>query len=229
MAKLIVFITVLFSFLAATSFGSSSENCNEIYAIQVVNEFRHDPKAFTQGLLYGGNDTLFESTGINGLSTVRKVNLYTAQIEALHKMDDAYFGEGLTLLGESLRNLVIICMMAGDLRPMGKYCLEVMDLPLYIKLTLKQWKSDCVVRISPLDGTVTGWVLLPELREGLTRAGYDVDVLNGIAWDAENNRIFVTGKLWPKVYQIKLHPNKKPLRLPIEEMCLRGPDDYVKV
>lgn len=39
----------------------------------------------------------------------------------------------------------------------------------------------------------------------------------------------VTGKLWPKMYQIKLHPNTKPLRVPLKEMCLRGPDDYVKV
>ncbi|KAI7731137.1 hypothetical protein M8C21_013909 [Ambrosia artemisiifolia] len=83
--------------------------------------------------------------------------------------------------------------------------------------------SDCIVRISPSDGTVTGWVLLNELSKGLIRDGYIIDVLNGIAWDADNDRIFVTGKLWPKLYEIKLHPRKKPLPHPIERMCLQGP------
>ncbi|XP_076931024.1 glutaminyl-peptide cyclotransferase-like [Bidens hawaiensis] len=87
------------------------------------------------------------------------------------------------------------------------------------------WQSDCIVRISPLDGTVTGWVLLQELSDELIRAGYNIDVLNGIAWDADNKRIFVTGKFWPKVYEIKLHPQKNTLPSAIEKMCLRGPSD----
>lgn len=85
------------------------------------------------------------------------------------------------------------------------------------------WMSDCIVRISPTDGSVTGWILLPELRKGLIDAGYNIDVLNGIAWDADNKRIFVTGKLWPKLYEIKLHPQRKPLRSSIEKMCLFSP------
>ncbi|KAI3731335.1 hypothetical protein L1987_62523 [Smallanthus sonchifolius] len=303
-----VFITLL-SLLAVTSFGSSCETSDQIYAIEVVNEFRHDPAAFTQGLLYGGNDTLFESTGLDGFSSVRKVNLQTAKIEALHKMDDTYFGEGLTLLGERLYQLTWLTKTgfiydrynlskfekfshdmndgwglatdgkvlfgsdgSSSLYKINPQTMEVIQehvikykdhevnnlneleyinnevwaniwqlvsysdtrLNVHLSIVTINFKihsniltsqSACVVRISPLDGTVTGWILLPELREGLIRAGYHIDVLNGIAWDADNNRIFVTGKLWPKIYEIKLHPDKKPLRLPIEKMCLQGPDD----
>uniref|UniRef100_A0A2P2LB73 Uncharacterized protein MANES_06G152500 n=1 Tax=Rhizophora mucronata TaxID=61149 RepID=A0A2P2LB73_RHIMU len=72
----------------------------KIHAIQVLNEFPHDPKAFTQGLLYAGNDKLFESTGLYGQSSVRRVALQTGKVEIIQMMDSSYFGEGLTLLGD---------------------------------------------------------------------------------------------------------------------------------
>jgi glutamine cyclotransferase len=70
--------------------------------VTVVNVFPHDPQAFTQGLLYTGNDTLFESTGIRGKSSVRKVALRTGKVEKLKKLDGSLFGEGLTLLNNRL-------------------------------------------------------------------------------------------------------------------------------
>ncbi|CAK9185073.1 unnamed protein product [Ilex paraguariensis] len=81
------------------NFGTKTSR-NQLYFIEVINEFPHDPNAFTQGLLYGGNDTLFESTGLRKHSSVRKVELQTGKVEAIQKMDNVYFGEGLTLLGE---------------------------------------------------------------------------------------------------------------------------------
>ncbi|ANM67423.1 glutaminyl cyclase [Arabidopsis thaliana] len=84
------------------SSGSSLDLSHRINEIEVVAEFPHDPDAFTQGLLYAGNDTLFESTGLYGKSSVRKVDLRTGKVEILEKMDNTYFGEGLTLLGERL-------------------------------------------------------------------------------------------------------------------------------
>ncbi|XP_076945504.1 glutaminyl-peptide cyclotransferase-like [Bidens hawaiensis] len=266
-------LVFLFSLLAAAT------SADHIYSIQVVHVFRHDPAAFTQGLLYGGNDTLFESTGLNGHSSVRKVNLQTTKIEALHKMDDTVFGEGLTLLGERLYQLTWLTQTgfiydrhnlskvekfshhmkdgwgfatdgkvlfgsdgSSSLYKINPHTMEVIqehaikykDHEVYNLNELEYindeiwaniWQSDCIVRISPLDGTVTGWVLLQELREGLIRAGYNIDVLNGIAWDADNKRIFVTGKFWPKVYEIKLHPHKNTLPSAIEKMCLRGLSD----
>jgi glutamine cyclotransferase len=62
------------------SSGSSLDLSHRINEIEVVAEFPHDPDAFTQGLLYAGNDTLFESTGLYGKSSVRKVDLRTGKV-----------------------------------------------------------------------------------------------------------------------------------------------------
>jgi glutamine cyclotransferase len=64
------------------------------------------------------------------------------------------------------------------------------------------WKTDRIARISPKDGRVTGWIDLAGLLPSSERAG--TDVLNGIAYDAAGDRLFVTGKLWPRVFEIKL-------------------------
>lgn len=64
------------------------------------------------------------------------------------------------------------------------------------------WQTDRIVKISPLDGRVTGSVDLAGILPWHERAG--TDVLNGIAYDAAGKRLFVTGKLWPKLFEIKL-------------------------
>ena len=64
------------------------------------------------------------------------------------------------------------------------------------------WQTDRIARISPKDGRVTGWIDLAGLLPPSDRAG--ADVLNGIAYDAAGDRLFVTGKLWPRVFEIKL-------------------------
>ncbi|BFG23399.1 hypothetical protein CerSpe_096730 [Prunus speciosa] len=250
-----------------------------IFSIEVVNEFPHDPNAFTQGLLYAGNDILFESTGLYGKSSVRKVALQTGKVEVLQKMDASYFGEGLTLLGERLFQVTWLTKYGfiydrKNLSKFEKFTHEMHDGwglatdgkvlfgsdgssvlykidPQTLKVTDKRivkykdhevhnlnelefvkgevwanvYQTDCIARISHEDGRVLGWILLPNLREGLLASGnHGIDVLNGIAWDSDKKRIFVTGKLWPKLYEIKLHPIKKHFRDgAIEELCLRRP------
>jgi glutamine cyclotransferase len=66
------------------------------------------------------------------------------------------------------------------------------------------WQTDRIARISPSTGRVTGWIDLRGLLSPREAAG--VDVLNGIAYDAARDRLFVTGKLWPKLFEIKLVP-----------------------
>jgi glutaminyl-peptide cyclotransferase len=68
------------------------------------------------------------------------------------------------------------------------------------------WMTDYVARIAPATGRVTGYIDLRGLLSAAERARVDADggVLNGIAYDAEHDRLFVTGKLWPKVFEIKL-------------------------
>jgi glutamine cyclotransferase len=67
------------------------------------------------------------------------------------------------------------------------------------------YMEDVIVRISPKNGRVTGWIDLSELRSYLARSAR-VDVINGIAYDGEANRIFLTGKYWPKIFEIQINP-----------------------
>ncbi|KAJ0670290.1 putative glutaminyl-peptide cyclotransferase transcription factor WD40-like family [Helianthus annuus] len=220
--QMLFFIITLFSLLIPNSFGSvTQQNADQIYSIEVVKEFSHDPAAFTQGLLYGGDDTLFESTGLNG-----HIKTFS------HHMRDGwgFATDGKVLFGSD-GSSTLYKINPQTMEVIQEHVIKYKDHQVYNLNELEYinnevwaniWQSDCIVRISPSDGTVTGWILLPELSKGLIHHGYTIDVLNGIAWDADNNRIFVTGKLWPKLYQIKLHPHKKPLSSPIEKMCLRG-------
>lgn len=247
----------------------------QIYTFEVVKEYPHDRKAFTQGLLYAGNGTLYESTGLYGRSSVRRVALQTGKVKAQHNIDSSLFGEGLTLLDERLyqvtwketfgfiydrRNLNQLSkfdhqMTDGwGLATDGKiffgsdgtstlYQMDPQTMKVIKKHTIKYggveviylneleyvngevwanvWQTDCIARISPADGTLIGWIILSSLREGLIAAGEeDIDVLNGIAWDAQGNRIFVTGKLWPKLYEIKVRPSNDQSHEGIKQLCI---------
>src|SRR5690606_31595640 len=65
------------------------------------------------------------------------------------------------------------------------------------------WQSDDVIVIDPDTGAVTGRIDFSPLRRELGNAR--VDVLNGIAWDAEGQRLFVTGKYWPKLFEVRIN------------------------
>uniref|UniRef100_A0A9I9CQD8 Glutaminyl-peptide cyclotransferase n=1 Tax=Cucumis melo TaxID=3656 RepID=A0A9I9CQD8_CUCME len=235
-----------------------------IYSIEVVNEFPHDPRAFTQV-----QESEFQSS-------VRKVALSTGKTEVLHKMDDSYFGEGLTLLGERLFQVTWLKKtgfiydqdnlnevkefthqmtdgwgLATDGKILygsdGTSTLYQIDPETFIvtnkwvvryqgdevhnlnelefingEVWANVWMTDCIARISVRDGSVLGWVLLPTLRRKLLQEGKQIDVLNGIAWDSGKNRLFVTGKLWPKLYEIKVQPSKENYGDErIKQLCLR--------
>ncbi|XP_038686220.1 glutaminyl-peptide cyclotransferase-like isoform X1 [Tripterygium wilfordii] len=249
----------------------------QIYGIQVIKEFPHDPGAFTQGLLYVENDTLFESTGLYGQSSVRKVALKTGKVEAFQKMNSSYFGEGLTLLGQRLFQVTWLKktgfiydrnnlsrfkefthqMQDGwGLATDGKvlfgsdgtstlYHIDPKTLKVIRQDVVKYngqevrflnelefiggevwanvFMTDCIARISREGGMVLGWILLPQLRKGLIAAGYDgIDVLNGIAWNNKDDRVYVTGKLWPKLYEIKLLPTNKFHSADVKRLCLQS-------
>ncbi|MBI2150399.1 MAG: glutaminyl-peptide cyclotransferase, partial [Acidobacteria bacterium] len=70
------------------------------------------------------------------------------------------------------------------------------------------WHEDRIARISPKDGAVLGWVELAGLLPKADRPTDPEAVLNGIAYDASGDRLFVTGKLWPKIFEIRLIPKK---------------------
>src|SRR5262249_41671776 len=67
------------------------------------------------------------------------------------------------------------------------------------------WQTDRIARISPADGRVVGWIDLAGLLAPAERESADA-VLNGIAYDTLGDRLFVTGKLWPKLFEIRVVP-----------------------
>jgi glutamine cyclotransferase len=226
-----------------------------LFKVRVVKKYPHDPEAFTQGLLFA-NGFLYESTGLYGKSSLRKVELETGRIVQKYELPSQYFAEGLTLWGGSLIQLTwksekgfvynpksfsverefsysgegwglthdgkSLIMSNGTeellfLDPttlVKQRSLRVLDRgrPLgslndleYIKgeIFANIWHEDLVARISPEAGEVTGWIDMSDLRKELP-PGSDAEVLNGIAFDAQNNRIFVTGKLWPLLFQVEI-------------------------
>ena len=224
------------------------------YTYQVINTFPHDPEAFTQGLEYR-DGVLYEGTGQNGKSTVRKVALETGAVLHQVAIPEKYFGEGITIAQDRLieltwqhgtgfvydlgrfqllstfsypgegwgltHNAGIVYMSDGTpqirlwdaatLAEKSRITVKDGDQPVpelneleWVKgeIYANVWQTDRIVRISPSDGKVTGWIDLTGLLTPAERA--HTDVLNGIAYDAEKDRLFVTGKLWPKLFEIKV-------------------------
>jgi glutaminyl-peptide cyclotransferase len=81
--------------------------------------------------------------------------------------------------------------------------LEYIDGEIYANI----WQEDRIARISPETGQVLAWIDLTDLLAPADRSGHE-DVLNGIAYDPAGKRLFVTGKLWPKLFEIELVPRK---------------------
>jgi len=225
------------------------------YSFKVVAEYPHDPAAYTQGLEYE-NGFLYESTGRERQSTLRRVNLQTGEVVQRTSLGDEYFGEGLTLLGDKVvqltwRNNVGFIYNKGTLAKIGDFrygsfkegwglCfdgnrlilsdgtsrlyflnkdsyaeegfIEVYDSkgPLdslneleYIdgKIYANVYTKDIIVIIDPMTGAVEGEINLIGIYPD--KADYDNE-LNGIAYDRSGDRLFVTGKLWSKLYHIEL-------------------------
>jgi len=225
------------------------------FGYRVVREYPHDPAAFTQGLLYH-DGFLYESTGLQGQSSLRKVELETGRVLQRFDVSGQYFAEGLALFGERLYQLTWQSRLGFvyDLRTFQVQRLfnyrgegwglthngtslilsdgsnrlryfhpetfdpqqevEVFDgqRPLTLLNELEYidgevwaniWQSERVARINPTTGQVLGWIDLSGLLSAEDRRR-PVDVLNGIAYDPQGKRLFVTGKLWPKLFEIEL-------------------------
>ena len=93
----------------------------------------------------------------------------------------------------------------------GKPVKELNELEyIHGEIYANVWFTDRIARISPATGRVTGWIDLKGLMPR-SQLSDDGAVLNGIAYDAEHDRLFVTGKLWPKIFEITLVPEKAKL------------------
>ena len=228
------------------------------YSYRVVRSFPHDPDAYTQGLLYR-DGFLYESTGRNGHSSLRKVRFETGEVLQIRRLDSRYFGEGLANVGDELLQLtwtteigfvvdlatfeprrtfsytgegwgltydgrrvimsdgspVLRTLDPKTLRQTGRLVVRDAGVPVeqlneleIVKdeIFANVYQTDRIARISPRTGEVTGWVDLSGILSPRDAAGLDrMDaVLNGIAYDAQADRLFVTGKLWPKLFEIQV-------------------------
>jgi glutaminyl-peptide cyclotransferase len=226
------------------------------YDYEIIAVYPHDRHALTQGLLYR-DGALYESTGLLGRSSLRKVQLESGNVLQQRNLNQSYFAEGLadwndTLIQltwraemgivydlatfeplkifnysgegwgltrfenslvmsngsaellfldpETLKEKRRVTVRAGE-PVMGLNELETVDGKIFANV----WPTDTIAIIDPNNGMVTGWIELAGLLPASDRTHY-VDVLNGIAYDNDNNRLFVTGKLWPKLFEIKLRP-----------------------
>lgn len=228
------------------------------YGYEIVNRYPHDPAAFTQGLVWHDGH-LYEGTGTEGASSLRKVKLESGEVVRKVDLDPEVFGEGIAVWRGSIiqltwqhgiafvRNLadlrerkrlhysgegwgltsdgarlimsngsstltfrdpetfrvvgtVDVAFRGRSLRALNE--LEFVDGKVWANV----WMTNQIVMIDPASGQVTGVLDLTGILSPVDRGGAPVDVLNGIAWDSEDQRIFVTGKYWPKLYEIRLVP-----------------------
>jgi glutamine cyclotransferase len=240
--------------LSTASSGHQARATAPVFGYKVVRSYPHDPRAFTQGLVYL-DGVFYEGTGQLGQSTIRKVRPETGEVLQIRRIDDQYFGEGIVIWEGSLIQLTwqhglgfVYDRETFEPKSTFKYSGEgwglthdgrrlIMSdgtpvLRLLDPKTLKQigrlpvhdgavpvddlnelewvkgeiyanvWQTNRIARISPKTGQVTAWI---DLRGLLSpREAVGVDVLNGIAYDPKGDRLFVTGKLWPRLFEIEL-------------------------
>ena len=227
----------------------------------IVTRYPHDCQAFTQGLeIHEG--VLYESTGRNGLSTLRRTVPDTGVVEKSVPVPAEFFAEGLTVMKDRIyqltwqnqkgfvydrttlrklsefsytgegwglandgHSLIMSDGVTNRLRFLnpetfqpertvnvndehGQPLLNLNELE-YIKgeIYANVWQTDRIARIDPTSGHLLGWLDLSGLaaNNGNTKASCPTpDVLNGIAYDEARDRLLVTGKLWPYIYEIRV-------------------------
>lgn len=231
----------------------------------IVNTYPHDIQAYTQGLEFY-RDTLYEgtgngsgnSTGIKGISSLRKTNYKTGEVYKKVELADNYFGEGITILKNKVYQLTwqnnegyvydadtfkkektftyFKPIEGWGLTNDGKYLyqsdgtekiwiidpttfkevdyLNVYSFETKIKAVNElEWidgkiygnvyQKDAIAVINPKNGAVEAIINLADLKKKITQLP-DTDVLNGIAYNPKTKTIFVTGKNWNKMFEIKV-------------------------
>jgi glutaminyl-peptide cyclotransferase len=238
---------------------------------QVLATFPHDPAAFTQGLVWDAG-RLFESTGLEGQSTVREVDLATGTVLRRRDLPPDVFGEGLALYKDRLiqitwKDHVAFEWARDDFRKLGEHsyegegwglCLDGARLVMSdgsgtltfrdpvtfsvqgtLDVTLdgqgvrnlnelecvgdevyaNVWLTDYIYRIDKRDGQVTGVIDAAGLLTPEEEA--TADVLNGIAHKPETGTFLITGKLWPKLFEV--HFASSTAALPFAMRRVRPP------
>ena len=242
------------------SFDVYSNKKPEIMTYEIIKEYNHDQNAYTQGLEFYGNN-LYESTGLNGKSSLRKVNLNNGEILKVLNLNYEYFAEGLTVLNDkifqltwrnkigfiydldfnkigsfdynksiegwgltndgeyiyksdgtskiwrlnpdTLEEIDFIDVMTDKSRIRNINELEYIDGKIYANTY--QQNRDVIIIINPKDGAVESVIDFTGIRNRVLNTP-ETDVMNGIA--ELNGRLFVTGKNWNKLFEVKIYSRK---------------------
>lgn len=235
--------------------GSATEPAPIRYTYEVVRSWPHDPRAFTQGLVFR-NGELLESTGLNGESSLREVDIKTGRPLKQITVPQQYFAEGLAVLGSHAYQLtwqnhkgfiydvdtfrqeaefaytgegwglatdgkeLILSDGTNKIRFLDPKTFEVthsIDVTYngrpvvrlneleWIKgeIFANVWQTDVIERIDPATGHVVGEIDFSGLLAPQDH-GPETDVLNGIAYDPVGDRLFITGKKWSKMFEVRL-------------------------
>jgi glutaminyl-peptide cyclotransferase len=228
------------------------------YGYEIVKTYPHDPHAFTEGLFYL-NGFLYESTGLERQSSIRKEKLETGEVVQKIDVPPEYFGEGIVNWKRRLVSLtwksqvgfvydlatfklerkfsyegegwaltqdgkrLIMSDGTPELRFLhpdtlqetgritvtyeGKPVRNVNELE-WVKgrIYANVWETNMMIFIDPASGEITGLVNLAGLLSASEQLAGPDSVLNGIAYDAAHDRLFVTGKNWPKLFEIRVLP-----------------------
>jgi glutaminyl-peptide cyclotransferase len=243
--------------LLAASWAALSQAAVPLYDYEVVHTYPHDPTAFTEGLFYL-NGFLYESTGLEQHSSIRKVRLETGEVLQKYDVPPQYFGEGIVNWHDHLISLTwkshvgfvrdlatfkvqrqfhyegegwaltqdgkqllmsdgtseIRLLNPETLVPVGRIQVTLEGKPVnnlneleWVKgeIYANLWQTNWILRIDPHDGHVVGAINMAGLLSPSDIVKGQTDVLNGIAYDAKSDRLFVTGKNWPKLFEIRIH------------------------
>jgi glutamine cyclotransferase len=225
-----------------------------VYGYQVVNRYPHDRGAFTEGFFFLDGE-FYESTGLEGKSNLRRVEIATGRVKQQYNIPSQYFGEGIIAFGKQLFQLTYKTGVAfvydrstfqllktykyeGEgwgmttdgkrlIMSDGTSQLRFLD-PATFKETSARlsvtdagrpidqlnelewirgeiwaniWLTQRIARINPRTGRVNSWLDMSGILSVMESAG--TDAMNGIAYDAQTDRVFVTGKYWPRVFEVK--------------------------
>jgi glutaminyl-peptide cyclotransferase len=257
------FVVLAFAVAAAACSTTTEAQGIPEYTYQVVHTYPHDTGSFTEGLFFQ-NGFLYEGTGDNGHSYIRKLELETGKVLQQRDLPFEYFGEGIVAWKDRLIQMTYTSEKGfiydlNTFAPKGEFTYKgqgwafttdgkklYMDgsrdvhagasdpiIRIWDPETLKEtgvinvtadgrpleninelewvkgeiyaniWQTDRIARIDPKTGKVVGWIDLTGLLAPADRTD-QTDVLNGIAYDAAGDRLFVTGKRWPKLFEIRL-------------------------
>ncbi len=256
-------LLLLGAFTASATTPPAALAAVPVYGYEVVHTYPHDTHAFTEGLFYL-NGYLYESTGLNGQSSIRRERLDTGQVLQHIDIPDSYFGEGIVNWGNRLVELTWQSQVGfvydlASLRREGQFTYsgegwgltqngrwiimsdgtpelrflnpQTLSEAGRLQVTLQGqalgnlnelewvrgeiyaniWQTNWIARIDPMTGHVVGMIDLRGLLPAAQRVSGQTDVLNGIAYDARADRLFVTGKNWPTLFQIRLRREAAPL------------------